>query len=79
MCKDNKVNFKCTNDYSKFLKDINLKTIPNLADTFKTVVGLSDHTLGISVPIASVALGACIIEKHLTLDRKWADQMPLFL
>jgi len=61
---------KCTSVYPTPLEEINLKTIPNLADTFKTVVGLSDHTLGISVPIASVALGACIIEKHLTLDRK---------
>ena len=60
---------KCTSAYPAPLEEINLKTIPNLADTFKTVVGLSDHTLGISVPIASVALGACIIEKHLTLDR----------
>ena len=61
---------KCTSAYPTPLGEINLKTIPNLADTLKTVVGLSDHTLGISVPIASVALGACIIEKHLTLDRK---------
>jgi pseudaminic acid synthase len=61
---------KCTSAYPAPLEEINLNTIPNLADTFKTVVGLSDHTLGISVPIASVALGACIIEKHLTLDRK---------
>lgn len=61
---------KCTSAYPAPLQEINLKTIPNLADTFKTVVGLSDHTLGISVPIASVALGACIIEKHLILDRK---------
>ena len=61
---------KCVSAYPTPLEEINLKTIPNLADTFKTVVGLSDHTLGISVPIASVALGACIIEKHLTLDRK---------
>ena len=60
---------KCTSVYPAPLEEINLKTIPNLADTFKTVVGLSDHTLGISVPIASIALGACIIEKHLALDR----------
>ena len=60
---------KCTSAYPAPLEEVNLNTIPNLADTFKTVVGLSDHTLGISVPIASVALGACIIEKHLTLDR----------
>ncbi len=61
---------KCVSTYPTPLEDVNLRTIPNLADTFKTVVGLSDHTLGISVPIASVALGACIIEKHLTLDKK---------
>ena len=60
---------KCVSAYPTPLEDINLRNIPNLADTFNTVVGLSDHTLGISVPIASVALGACIIEKHLTLDR----------
>jgi len=60
---------KCVSAYPTSLEDVNLRTIPNLSDTFKTVVGLSDHTLGISIPIASVALGASIIEKHLTLDR----------
>ena len=61
---------KCTSSYPAPLEEVNLKTIPNLADTFNTVVGLSDHTLGISVPIAAVALGAKIIEKHFILDRK---------
>lgn len=61
---------KCTSAYPTPLEDVNLRTIPNLAETFKTVVGLSDHTRGISVPIASVALGAKIIEKHFILDRK---------
>lgn len=61
---------KCTSAYPAPLEEINLRTIPNLANTFKTIVGLSDHTLSISVPITSVALGAKIIEKHFILDRK---------
>jgi len=61
---------KCTSSYPAPLEESNLRTIPNLADTFNTVVGLSDHTLCISAPIASVALGAKIIEKHFILDRK---------
>lgn len=61
---------KCTSAYPAPLEEVNLKTIPNLADTFKVIAGLSDHTTGISVPIASVSLGAKIIEKHFILDRK---------
>ena len=61
---------KCTSAYPAPLEEVNLRTIPNLADTFKTVVGLSDHTQGISAPVAAVALGAKIIEKHFILDRK---------
>ncbi len=60
---------KCTSTYPTPLEEVNLKTIPNMAKRFETVVGLSDHTLGSSVAIASVALGACIIEKHFILDR----------
>ncbi|MGB3907676.1 MAG: pseudaminic acid synthase [Methanomethylovorans sp.] len=60
---------KCTSAYPAPFEEINLRTIPNLKDTFKVVGGISDHTLGTSVPIASVALGAKIIEKHFILDR----------
>jgi N-acetylneuraminate synthase len=49
--------------------EINLRCMANLSDTFSVVSGLSDHTLGIAVPVAAVALGACIIEKHFTLSR----------
>jgi len=61
---------KCTSEYPASPKDINLKTIAHLQETFKTPVGLSDHTLGSAVPIASVAAGAHIIEKHFLLDSK---------
>lgn len=61
---------KCTSEYPSPLKEVNLNTIPNMAETFKTIVGLSDHTIGISVPLGAIALGAKIIEKHFILDRK---------
>jgi pseudaminic acid synthase len=61
---------KCTSSYPASPKDSHLRTIPHLSDAFKVWVGLSDHTLGIGVPLASIALGACVIEKHLTLSRE---------
>ncbi len=60
---------KCTSAYPAPPESMNLRTIPYLAKTFGTPVGVSDHTLGIDIPIAAVALGACIVEKHLTLSR----------
>lgn len=60
---------KCTSAYPAPIEDANLKTIPFIKEKFKTVVGLSDHTIGTVVPIAAVALGARIIEKHFILDR----------
>ncbi|GAB1689119.1 pseudaminic acid synthase [Krasilnikovia sp. M28-CT-15] len=59
----------CTASYPAPPQETNLRRIPVLAETFGVPVGLSDHTLGIGVPVASVALGACLIEKHVTLDR----------
>lgn len=61
---------KCTSSYPAPIKYINLKTIPNMAETFNKVVGLSDHTLEPAIPIGAVALGAKIIEKHFILDKK---------
>ncbi|QQY79127.1 pseudaminic acid synthase [Keratinibaculum paraultunense] len=60
---------KCTSAYPSPMEDINLKVIPNMKDTFRTIVGLSDHTLGDTVALGAVALGAKIVEKHFTLDR----------
>jgi pseudaminic acid synthase len=60
---------KCTSTYPASPENTNLLTIPHLRDLFDVRVGLSDHTLGIGVAVASVALGASVIEKHFTLCR----------
>jgi N-acetylneuraminate synthase/N,N'-diacetyllegionaminate synthase len=60
----------CVSDYPAKIKDVNLRAIETLKRKFWLPVGLSDHTLGTMVPIAAVALGAVVIEKHFTLDRK---------
>jgi N-acetylneuraminate synthase/N,N'-diacetyllegionaminate synthase len=59
----------CNTEYPTPMKDVNLKAMLSIQKTFGVPVGYSDHTLGIEVPIAAVAMGAKIIEKHFTLDR----------
>ncbi|MBC8264047.1 MAG: pseudaminic acid synthase [Anaerolineales bacterium] len=60
---------KCTSVYPAPPEEMDLRTIPHLVEAFSVPVGLSDHTLDIAVPVAAVALGACIVEKHFTLSR----------
>jgi len=60
---------ECTSAYPAEPDEMNLRTITHMAEAFGVPVGLSDHTLGIAVPVAAVALGACIVEKHFTLSR----------
>ena len=67
-CKD-LILLKCTSTYPATPENTNILTIPHLRDLFDVQVGLSDHTMGIGVAVASVALGATVIEKHFTLSR----------
>lgn len=60
---------KCTSSYPAPASEANLRTIPHLAEAFGVPAGLSDHTMGVAVPVAAVAVGACVIEKHFTLSR----------
>jgi N-acetylneuraminate synthase len=69
---------KCTSAYPSRPEDMNLLTIPHLAEAFGLPTGLSDHTQGTAVPVAAVALGACIVEKHLTLSRSIAGPDSAF-
>lgn len=60
---------KCTSTYPATPENTNLRTIPHLRELFNCEVGLSDHTMGVGVAVASVVLGATVIEKHFTLSR----------
>ncbi len=61
---------KCTSTYPAKSSDTNISTIPHMRDLFRCEVGLSDHTMGVGVAVASVALGSTVIEKHFTLSRE---------
>ncbi|MGQ0829627.1 MAG: pseudaminic acid synthase [Bacteroidota bacterium] len=67
-CK-NIILLKCTSTYPSTPENTNLLTIPDMMDKHKCIIGLSDHTMGIGVSVAAVALGARVIEKHFTLRR----------
>lgn len=68
-CKD-LILLKCTSTYPATAENTNISTIPHMRDLFNLQVGLSDHTMGTGVAVASVALGATVIEKHFTLSRE---------
>lgn len=72
-CKD-LVLLHCISSYPAPAEQMNLRQIQKLSEQFDTLPGLSDHTMGITIPVAAVALGACLIEKHFTLSR--ADKGP---
>ncbi len=59
----------CTTEYPAPYEDVNLKAMETMRDAFDLPVGYSDHTKGLEIPVAAVARGACVIEKHFTLDR----------
>ena len=69
LSKENLILLHCNTEYPTPFEDVNLKTMDALRQEFGVEVGYSDHTKGIEVPIAAVALGATVIEKHFTLDR----------
>ncbi|MBM7615380.1 pseudaminic acid synthase [Alkaliphilus hydrothermalis] len=66
---DNITILKCTSSYPAPYEEMNLVTIPNMKKTFGVEVGLSDHSMGSTVPLGAVALGATLIEKHVIIDR----------
>ena len=59
----------CTTEYPTPIEDVNLLAMLTIREAFKVNIGYSDHTLGIEIPIAAVALGASVVEKHFTLDK----------
>lgn len=70
MGNENIILLKCTSTYPTPFEDMNLLTIPDMEKRFDVLTGLSDHSLGITAPVAAVTLGAKVIEKHFILDKK---------
>lgn len=66
---NNIILLKCTSSYPAREEHSNLRAIPRMREQFGCMVGISDHTLGIGVPVVSIAFGACVVEKHFTLSR----------
>lgn len=69
MGNNNIILLKCTSNYPATIADANIAMIPDLAERFGVIAGLSDHSMGITVPIAATVLGARVIEKHFILDK----------
>jgi N,N'-diacetyllegionaminate synthase len=67
--KDDLTILHCNTEYPTPMEDVNLKAMTTIRDNLDVKIGYSDHTLGIEIPVAAVALGATVIEKHFTLDR----------
>jgi N,N'-diacetyllegionaminate synthase len=70
--KENLVLLHCTSNYPAAFRDVNLKAMQTLAKEFDLPVGYSDHTLGVLIPTLSIGMGACVIEKHFTMDKSLA-------
>jgi len=68
--KENLAILHCHSDYPTKLRDVNLNALKSIKENFKVEVGYSDHTLGCETAISAVAMGARVIEKHITLDKK---------
>lgn len=66
---DQVILLKCTSEYPASYEDMNINLIPHMIKTFNVPVGLSDHSMGSLAPVVAVTLGACVIEKHICLDR----------
>lgn len=75
---DNVILLKCISSYPAPYENMNLNVIPNMQQTFDCVCGLSDHSMGAEIPVAAVALGARVIEKHFTLSRQDGGEDSLF-
>jgi N,N'-diacetyllegionaminate synthase len=67
--KDDLTILHCNTEYPTPMKDVNLKAMLTIGEQLRVAIGYSDHTLGIEIPVAAVAMGATVIEKHFTLDR----------